>query len=234
MPIVTLVDTPGRLSRARRRGARPGRGDRASTCARWRALGVPIVTVVIGEGGSGGALAIAVADVRAHVRELDLLGDLARGLRLDPVARRQEERAGRRGAASSPPPTCSSSGDRRRGAARAAGRRAPRPGGGRGDAQGRASAAPGRAVRGIRTELVERRLQRFRRMGVFQRGARLDPCENAVARLQLAFTTGEGLRSALRRSAHDPAPDVLEPPRNPMALSPDLLASWCARRARAT
>ena len=62
MPIVTLVDTPG---------AYPGlgaeeRGQAEAIAVNLREmakLAVPIVTVVIGEGGSGGALAIAVADV---------------------------------------------------------------------------------------------------------------------------------------------------------------------------
>jgi acetyl-CoA carboxylase carboxyl transferase subunit alpha len=62
MPIVTLVDTSG---------AYPGlgaeeRGQAEAIAVNLREmsrLGVPIVTVVIGEGGSGGALAIAVADV---------------------------------------------------------------------------------------------------------------------------------------------------------------------------
>jgi acetyl-CoA carboxylase carboxyl transferase subunit alpha len=61
-PIVTLVDTPG---------AYPGLGaeERGQSEALARNilemahLPVPIVTVVIGEGGSGGALAIAVGDV---------------------------------------------------------------------------------------------------------------------------------------------------------------------------
>ena len=61
MPIVTLVDTPG---------AYPGlgaeeRGQAEAIAVNLREmakLGVPIVTVVIGEGGSGGALALAVAD----------------------------------------------------------------------------------------------------------------------------------------------------------------------------
>ena len=51
----------GRLSRPRRRGARPGRGDRQLD-RHLPAIGVPLVSVVIGEGGSGGALAIASAD----------------------------------------------------------------------------------------------------------------------------------------------------------------------------
>jgi len=62
MPIVTLVDTPG---------AYPGlgaeeRGQAEAIAVNQREmarLGVPVVTVVIGEGGSGGALALAVADV---------------------------------------------------------------------------------------------------------------------------------------------------------------------------
>jgi acetyl-CoA carboxylase carboxyl transferase subunit alpha len=62
MPIVTLVDTPG---------AYPGlgaeeRGQAEAIAVNLRemaTLAVPIVTVIIGEGGSGGALALAVADV---------------------------------------------------------------------------------------------------------------------------------------------------------------------------
>jgi acetyl-CoA carboxylase carboxyl transferase subunit beta len=61
MPIVTMVDTPG---------AYPGTGgeERGQSIAIARSimemarLPVPIVTVVTGEGGSGGALALAVAD----------------------------------------------------------------------------------------------------------------------------------------------------------------------------
>jgi acetyl-CoA carboxylase carboxyl transferase subunit alpha len=60
-PVVTLVDTPG---------AYPGLGaeerGQAEAIARniyeMARLPIPIITVVIGEGGSGGALAIAVAD----------------------------------------------------------------------------------------------------------------------------------------------------------------------------
>ena len=62
IPIVTLVDTPG---------AYPGlgaeeRGQAEAIAVNLREMArleVPIVTVVIGEGGSGGALAIAVSDV---------------------------------------------------------------------------------------------------------------------------------------------------------------------------
>jgi len=62
VPVVTLVDTPG---------AYPGlgaeeRGQAEAIAVNLREMArleVPIVTVVIGEGGSGGALAIAVGDV---------------------------------------------------------------------------------------------------------------------------------------------------------------------------
>ena len=51
-----------RLSRHRCRGARPVRGDRPQPLCHGR-LRVPIICTVIGEGGSGGALALAVGDM---------------------------------------------------------------------------------------------------------------------------------------------------------------------------
>jgi acetyl-CoA carboxylase carboxyl transferase subunit alpha len=62
LPVVTLVDTPG---------ASPGPGAEergvaeaiARSVGRMLRLRTPIVTVISGEGGSGGALAIAVGDV---------------------------------------------------------------------------------------------------------------------------------------------------------------------------
>lgn len=67
LPIVTLVDTPG---------AYPGlgaeqRGQAEAIAVNLREMSrirVPIVSVVIGEGGSGGALGIAVADRVAMLR----------------------------------------------------------------------------------------------------------------------------------------------------------------------
>ena len=61
LPVVTLVDTPG---------AYPGLGaeerGQAEAIARnlfeMAALPIPILSIVIGEGGSGGALAISLAD----------------------------------------------------------------------------------------------------------------------------------------------------------------------------
>ncbi|MFQ6551320.1 acetyl-CoA carboxylase carboxyltransferase subunit alpha [Aestuariibius insulae] len=61
LPVVTLIDTPG---------AYPGKGAEergqseaiARSTERCLALGVPLVSVIIGEGGSGGAVAFATAD----------------------------------------------------------------------------------------------------------------------------------------------------------------------------
>lgn len=62
LPVVTFVDTPGAYPGigAEERGQSEAIGRNLYEMA---TLGVPIVTCVIGEGGSGGALAIAVADV---------------------------------------------------------------------------------------------------------------------------------------------------------------------------
>jgi acetyl-CoA carboxylase carboxyl transferase subunit alpha len=61
MPLVTLVDTPG--ANAGLADEERGQAEAiASSIATMLSLRVPTVCVVIGEGGSGGALAIAVAD----------------------------------------------------------------------------------------------------------------------------------------------------------------------------
>jgi len=61
LPIITLVDTPGAYPGidAEERGQSEAIAD---SIMRMFGLKVPVITVVIGEGGSGGALAIAVAD----------------------------------------------------------------------------------------------------------------------------------------------------------------------------
>ncbi len=139
LPLITLVDTPG---------AYPGKGaeERGQSEAIARStqkclqVGVPLVSVVIGEGGSGGAVAFATADRVIDARELDLLGDQPRGLRLDPLEGCREDARGRRGAAADgagPAPARR----HRRGGAGTERRRAPRPpqgdrGGRRGDPQG--------------------------------------------------------------------------------------------------
>jgi len=62
LPVITLVDTPGAYPGlgAEERGQAEAIAVNLREMARLR---VPIVTAVIGEGGSGGALGIAVADV---------------------------------------------------------------------------------------------------------------------------------------------------------------------------
>ena len=60
-PLVTLVDTPGAYPGVAAEQHGQG-GAIASSQATMMRLGVPIVSCVIGEGGSGGAIAIAVAD----------------------------------------------------------------------------------------------------------------------------------------------------------------------------
>jgi acetyl-CoA carboxylase carboxyl transferase subunit alpha len=60
-PLVTLVDTPGAYPGIAAEQHGQGGAIARSQAAMLR-LGVPTVAVVIGEGGSGGAIAIAVAD----------------------------------------------------------------------------------------------------------------------------------------------------------------------------
>ena len=62
LPVLTFVDTPGAFPGigAEERGQSEAIGRNLYTMAELR---VPIVTTIIGEGGSGGALAIAVADL---------------------------------------------------------------------------------------------------------------------------------------------------------------------------
>ena len=61
LPLVTLIDTPGAYPgvEAEERGLA---SELATSLARMSTLRTPIVSAVIGEGGSGGALALAVAD----------------------------------------------------------------------------------------------------------------------------------------------------------------------------
>ncbi len=61
LPVITLVDTPGAFPGidAEERGQSEAIAD---SIMRMFGLEVPVIAVVIGEGGSGGALAVAVAD----------------------------------------------------------------------------------------------------------------------------------------------------------------------------
>ena len=126
LPLLTFVDTPGAYPGigAEERGQSEAIGRNLYEMAGLR---VPIVVSIIGEGGSGGALAIAVGDIDADDAVLDLLGDLARGLRGHPVEEPGERGRGRRepGHHRAAPEVA---GPRRQDRERAAGRRAPRPG----------------------------------------------------------------------------------------------------------
>ncbi len=61
MPVVTLVDTPGAFpgKGAEERGQSEAIARATETCL---SLGVPMVSVIVGEGGSGGAVAFATAN----------------------------------------------------------------------------------------------------------------------------------------------------------------------------
>ena len=60
-PIITFVDTPGAYPG--REAEERGQGEAIAQClALMSALETPIISIVTGEGGSGGALALAVAD----------------------------------------------------------------------------------------------------------------------------------------------------------------------------
>lgn len=61
LPVITLVDTPGAYpgKGAEERGQSEAIARSTETCLK---IGVPLVSVIIGEGGSGGAVAFATAD----------------------------------------------------------------------------------------------------------------------------------------------------------------------------
>lgn len=60
-PILTLIDTPGAYPGAD--AERQGQGEAIASClALFSDIKVPVIAVVIGEGGSGGALALGVAN----------------------------------------------------------------------------------------------------------------------------------------------------------------------------
>ena len=72
LPLVTLVDTPGAYPGLAGRGAQPERRDRRQPGRPWPGCASPMVSAVIGEGGSGGALALGVGDRAADAGERDV------------------------------------------------------------------------------------------------------------------------------------------------------------------
>lgn len=60
-PIITLIDTPGAYPGVE--AEEHGQGEAIAECiAQFSGLSVPVIAVIIGEGGSGGALALGVAN----------------------------------------------------------------------------------------------------------------------------------------------------------------------------
>ena len=96
LPVMTLVDTSGAFPgvQAEERGQAEAIARSTEQCLK---LGVPLIAAILGEGGSGGAMALAAGNTRADDGACGLFGDLARGLRLDPVAHRRQGRRRRRG-----------------------------------------------------------------------------------------------------------------------------------------
>ena len=138
--VLTFIDTqgafPGTESEER------GIAEAIAGCiAELAGLPVPVVAVVIGEGGSGGALALAVSDALLMLEHSCLAGDLARGLCVDPrapaLARADRPRGG---LARADRAASARARHRRRGDRRTGRWRAPRPGGG--GAGGRAGDRP--------------------------------------------------------------------------------------------
>jgi acetyl-CoA carboxylase carboxyl transferase subunit alpha len=86
--VFTFVDTPGAYPGidAEERGQSEAIGHNLYEMAQ---LKVPTIATVIGEGGSGGALAIAVSRPCADAAVRDLCGDLAGRLRVHPVEERR-------------------------------------------------------------------------------------------------------------------------------------------------
>ena len=151
LPLFTFVDTPGAYPGigAEERGQSEAIGRNLYEMAGLR---IPVIVTVIGEGGSGGALAHRDRRRHAHAAVRDVLGHLAGRLRVDPVEVGRARAGGRRdpghhrAAAEAARP-------HRQGRQRAAGRRAPRSRGDDGDAQegaDRGAAATGRSCRSTR------------------------------------------------------------------------------------
>ena len=165
-PVISLVDTPGAYPGVAAEQHGQGGAIAASQAAMAR-LTVPTVACVIGEGGSGGAIAIAARRPGADAGARDLLGDLAGGLRGDPLARRRRGEEGGRRVQAGRRPLPRARRDRRD-RARAGGRRAHRPR--RGGAAARASRSSRRSTSSTDVpgdELRRRRRAKFRSLGVF-------------------------------------------------------------------
>ena len=124
LPVFTFVDTPGAYPGigAEERGQSEAIGRNIFEMAQ---LEVPIVTTIIGEGGSGGALAHQRRRPGADAAVRGVLGHLARRLRVDPVEDRRTRVRRRRRAGHHRAPA-EGAGRDRQDRQRAGRRRAPR------------------------------------------------------------------------------------------------------------
>jgi len=108
IPVITLIDTPGADSsyEAERRGIAQAL---ARNLAAMAVLPTPIVSVIIGEGGSGGALALGVAD-RVLMQEHAIYSVISpRGARRPSCSGTWGRPRSCRRPSSSPPTTCAAS-----------------------------------------------------------------------------------------------------------------------------
>ena len=95
LPVVTLVDTSGAFPgvQAEERGQAEAIARSTEACLE---LGVPMVAAIVRRRRFGRRGRAGGGQSRADVRACGLFGDLARGLRLDPVAHRATRRPTRR------------------------------------------------------------------------------------------------------------------------------------------
>ena len=169
VPVVTFIDTQGAWAGLGAEERGQIRGDRAQSLEMSR-LDVPIIATVIGEGGSGGALALGVADRVLMLRERRVFGDHGRRVRRDSLEGWQEPGDARKGGGRAA--------HHGAGSARAARHRRDRSGAARRRA-GRSGSHGGRARQALLRnldelrhfkpdKLVRRRREKYLRMGQFE------------------------------------------------------------------
>lgn len=96
-PVICIVDTAGAYCGIDAEERGQGQAI-AENLYEMITLKTPIVSLLIGEGGSGGALALAVADEALDDGEFRLFRHFPRGLRQHSLERRQESAGGGKGA----------------------------------------------------------------------------------------------------------------------------------------
>jgi len=165
LPLFTFVDTPGAYPGvgAEERGQSEAIGHNIFEMAR---LEVPIIVTIIGEGGSGGALALSVGDQLLMLQYSVYSVISPEGWRIDPVEIDRARRRGRRGTGHHRAPP-EGAGPGRQDRQRAGRRCAPRPKA----MSASLKRALGDALRQVvdlkPKELLDRRYQRLQSYGRF-------------------------------------------------------------------